>query len=336
MGCQDVWTIAEQNNGKIREVSYEILTRGRKLADKLGAELASVLFGYNISDDKLNELIHRGADKVYVVDDSVLDYFIVENYSNVLIDLIKKYKPEIIVAGATTSGRTLMPHVAVRVSTGLTADCTGLDIEKDTNNLLQTRPAIGGNILATIKTPYNRPQMATVRVKSTKPAPINKSRTGKIIKIKLKTELIDGKVERIGFRKTEEEATSIQDADIIISGGRGLRKKENFDLIRQLAKNLGGVVGASRDAVDRGWISYPHQVGLSGKTVSPKLYMAIGISGSIQHLAGIKTSDIIVAVNNDPDAQIFKISDFGIVGDLFEVVPLLNERLAKGVKQDEI
>jgi len=336
MGCQDVWTIVEQNKGKIREVSYEILTRGRKLADKLGVELASVLFGYNISDDKLNELIYRGADKVYVVDDSVLDNFIVENYSKVLVDLVKKYKPEIIIAGATTSGRTLMPHVAVRVNAGLTADCTELDIEKGTNNLLQTRPAIGGNILATIKTPNNRPQMATVRVKSTRPAPINKNRTGKIIKIELKTELIDGKVERIGFRKTEEEATSIQDADIIVSGGRGLRKKENFALIRQLAKNLGGVVGASRDVVDRGWISYPHQVGLSGKTVSPKLYIAIGISGSIQHLAGIKTSDTIIAINNDPDAQIFKISDFGIVGDLFEVVPLLNERLAKGVKQDEI
>ena len=305
MSSRDVWTIAEQSYGKIREVSYEILTRGRNLADKLGVGLASILMGYNISDDKLTELIYRGADKVYIVDGPLLENFIVENYSNVLVDLVKKYKPEIIVAGATTSGRTLMPHVAVRVNTGLTADCTGLDIEKGTNNLLQTRPAIGGNILATIKTPYSRPQMATVRVKSTKPAPINKNRTGKIIKIKLKTELIDGKVERIGFRKTEDEVTSIQDADIIISGGRGLRKKENFALIRQLAKNLGGVVGASRDAVDRGWISYPHQVGLSGKTVSPKLYIAIGISGSIQHLAGIKTSDIIIAINNDPDAQIF-------------------------------
>ena len=332
MSSRDVWTIAEQSQGKIKEVSYEILTRGRKMADKLGVELASILLGYNISDDKLNELIHRGADKVYIVNDSVLENFIVENYSNVLVDLVRKYKPNIIIAGATTSGRTLMPHVAVRVNAGLTADCTGLDIEKGTNNLLQTRPAIGGNILATIKTPNNRPQMATVRVKSTKPAPIDRSRTGKIIKIELKTELIDGKVERIGFRKTEEEAASIQDADIIVSGGRGLRKKENFVLIRQLAKNLGGVVGASRDAVDRGWISYPHQVGLSGKTVSPKLYIAIGISGSIQHLAGIKTSDIIIAINNDPDAQIFKISDFGIVGDLFEVVPLLNERLAKGAK----
>ena len=329
MSSRDVWTIVEQNKGKIREVSYEILTRGRKLADKLGVELASILMGYNISDDKLNELIYRGADKVYVVDGPLLENFIVENYSNVLVDLVRKYKPNIIIAGATTIGRTLMPHVAIRVNTGLTADCTELDIEKETNNLLQTRPAIGGNILATIKTPNNRPQMATVRVKSTKPAPIDRSRRGEIVKIKLKLELIDGRTERIGFRKTEDEATSIQDADIIVSGGRGLKKKENFILIRQLAKNLGGVVGASRDAVDRSWISYPNQVGLSGKTVSPKLYIAIGISGSIQHLAGIKTSDFIIAINNDPDAQIFKISDFGIVGDLFEVVPLLNERLAK-------
>jgi len=266
------------------------------------------------------------------IDAPELGNFIVENYSNVMVDLINEYKPEIIIAGATTSGRTLMPHVAVRVNAGLTADCTGLDIEEKTNILLQTRPAIGGNILATIKTPAHRPQMSTVRVKSTRPAPIDKNRTGKIIRIKLKPGLLDGRVKRIGFRKTEGEDTGIQDADIIVSGGKGLKKKENFTLIRQLAEKLGGVVGASRDAVDRGWISYPHQVGLSGKTVSPKLYVAIGISGSIQHLAGIKTADIIITVNNDPEAQIFKVSDFGIVGDLFEVVPLLNERLAKGAK----
>jgi len=329
MSHKDVWTIAEQSNGKIREVSCEILTRGRKLANRLGVSLVSVVLGCNVDENEINELIYRGADRVYLVDDPLLKDFIVENYSNVLVDLIKKYRPEIIIAGATTGGRTVMPHVAVKLSTGLTADCTGLDIEKDTGNLLQTRPAIGGNILATIKTPDTRPQMATVRVKSTRPAPLDKRRKGKIFRIKLKEELIDGRVKKVGFRKTEEEAVNIQDADIVISGGRGIKKKENFAMLKDLAKNLDGVVGASRDAVDRGWISYPHQVGLSGKTVSPKLYMAVGISGSIQHLAGIKTSDIIVAINNDPDAQIFKISDFGIVGDLFEIVPLLNERLKK-------
>ena len=332
MDYHGVWTIAEENHGKIREVSYELLTRGKKLAKKLGVKLASVLIGSGISDDELHQLIYRGADKVYVIDSPQLKYFIVENYSNVLVDIINKYRPEIIIAGASTSGRTLMPHVAVRTGAGLTADCTGLDIEEKTNNLLQTRPAIGGNILATIKTPDSRPQMATVRVKSTKPSPVDKSRTGEIVKIKLKDELIDGRVERIGFKETEEEAVNIQDADIIVSGGKGLKKEENFTLIKKLAGNLGGVVGASRDAVDRGWISYPHQVGLSGKTVSPKLYIAIGISGAIQHLAGIKTADNIIAINSDPDAQIFKVADFGIVGDLFEVVDLLNERLAKGVK----
>jgi electron transfer flavoprotein alpha subunit len=336
MVYQGVWTLAEESQGKIREVSYELLTRGRKLADKLGVDLVSVLIGGNVSDSELNQLIYRGADKVYVVDDPKLENFIVENYSNILVDLINKYKPEIIIAGASTSGRTLMPHVATKVGTGLTADCTELDIEEKTNNLLQTRPAIGGNILATIKTPNNRPQMATVRVKSTRPAPVDDSRRGEILRIKLNPELIDGRVEWIGFKKTEDETISIQDADVIISGGRGLKKKENFALIRQLAENLDGVVGASRDAVDRGWISYPHQVGLSGKTVSPKLYIAIGISGAIQHLAGIKTADVVIAINSDPDAQIFKVSDFGIVGDLFEVIPLLNESLAKGGKQDEI
>jgi len=336
MMSNDVWTIAEQSDGKIKEVSYEILTRGRKLAGSLGVELASVILGHDISSDKLSELIYRGADKVYLVDDPRLNYFIVENYSNILEDLIKGYKPEIVIAGATTGGRTLMPHVAVRLQTGLTADCTELDIEKDTGNLLQTRPAIGGNILATIKTPHTRPQMATVRVKSTRPAPLDSSRKGKIIKVKLKPGLIDGRVERIKFRKTEDEKTNIQNADIIVSGGRGLKKKENFDLIFRLAKSLGGSIGASRDAVDRGWISYPHQVGLSGKTVSPKLYIAIGISGSIQHLAGIKTSDTIVAINSDPEAQIFKISNFGIVADLFEALPLINEKLEKRGRKNEV
>jgi len=331
-----VWTIAETNQGKIKEVSFELLTRGRKLADKLGTELASVLMGNNINNDDVQELVYRGADKVYVIIDPQLENFIVENYANVLDSLVNEYRPEIIIAAATTSGRSLMPYLSVRVNAGLTADCTGLDIEEDTGNLLQTRPAIGGNILATIKTPKHRPQMATVRPKSTRPVPKDENRTGEIINIALKPELIDGRVESFGCKKNEQEDINIQDADIIISGGRGLKKAENFGLIRELAQHLNGVVGASRDAVDRGWISYPHQVGLSGKTVLPKLYIAIGISGAIQHLAGMKTSDNIIAINNDPEAPIFKVADFGIVGDLFEVIPMLNEQLAKEAKGDEI
>jgi len=336
MNYHGVWTIAETNRGKIKDVSFELLTRGRKLADKLGTELASVLIGNNINNDDLQEFIYRGADKVYVVNNPQLDNFIVENYTNVLKDLISKYKPEIIITAATTSGRTLMPYLAIKVNAGLTADCTELDIEEKTGNLLQTRPAIGGNILATIKTPKNRPQMATIRPNSTRLAPKDESRTGEIINIALKPELIDDRVESFGCKKNEQEDVNIQDADIVVSGGRGLKKGENFNLIRELAQHLGGVVGASRDAVDRGWISYSHQVGLSGKTVTPKLYIAVGISGAIQHLAGMKTADSIIAINNDPEAPIFKVADFGIVGDLFEILPILNEQLVKESKGDEI
>ena len=336
MNYHGVWTIAETNRGKIKDVSFELLTRGRKLADKLGTELASVLMGNNINNDDVQEFIYRGADKVYVVNNPQLDNFIVENYTNVLKDLISEYKPEIIIAAATTSGRTLMPYLAIKVNAGLTADCTDLDIEEDAGNLLQTRPAIGGNILATIKTPKHRPQMATVRPKSTRPAPKDENRTGEIINIAPKPNLIDGRVESFGCKKNEQEDVNIQDADIVVSGGRGLKKKDNFSLIRELAQHLGGVVGASRDAVDRGWIPYPHQVGLSGRTVLPKLYLALGISGAIQHLAGMKTADNIIAINNDPEAPIFKVADFGIVGDLFEILPMLNEQLAKESKEDEI
>jgi len=324
-----IWTIAEINKGKVKDVSFELLTWGRKLANKLDTELASILIGNNINNDNIREFIYRGADKVYIVNNPQLDNFIVENYTNVLKDLISEYIPEIIVAAATTSGRTLMPYLAIKVNAGLTADCTELDIEEDTGNLLQTRPAIGGNILATIKTPKHRPQMATVRPKSVRPASKDETRTGEIININFKPEWIDGRVESFGFKTNEQEYINIQDADIVVSGGRGLKKGENFSLIRELAQHLGGVVGSSREAVDRGWISYPHQVGLSGKTVTPKLYIAIGISGSIQHLAGMKTADNIIAINNDSKAPIFQVADFGIVGDLFEILPKLKEKLAK-------
>jgi len=336
MNYHGVWTIAETNRGKIKEVSFELLTRGRKLADKLGTELVSVLIGNNISNDDVQELVFRGADKVYLINDPQLENFIVENYTNVLKDLVNGYRPEIIIAAATANGRTLMPYLSVKINAGLTADCTELDIEENTGNLLQTRPAIGGNILATIKTPENRPQMATVRPKSTRPAPKNENRTGEIINIALKHNLIDGRVKSFGYKKNEQEDVNIHEANIVVSGGRGLKRKENFNLIRELAQHLGGVVGASRDAVDRDWISYPHQIGLSGKTVIPKLYIAVGISGAIQHLAGMKTAENIIAIDNDPEAPIFKVSDFGIVGDLFEILPILNEQLAKEVTEDEV
>lgn len=326
-----VWTIAEARDGALRQVSFELLTRGRKLADKRDTTLSSVVLASGISDETVRELIKRGADRVYVVDDPALAHFTAETFSNVLVKLIDTYKPEIIIAAATTSGRTLMPHVSMRTHAGLTADCTDLDIEEGTGNLLQTRPAIGGNILATIKTPEFRPQMSTVRPRSTKPAPADASRTGEIVRLPFDPALRDDRVRRIGFKANEGEEVDIQAADVVVSGGKGLKKAENFALIRELAEKLGGSIGASRDAVDRAWIGYPHQVGLSGKTVTPKLYVAAGISGAIQHLAGMKTAETIVAINSDPDAQIFRVADYGIVGDLFEILPLLNERLSREV-----
>lgn len=329
MVSKSVWTFSEQADGRLKTISYELLARGRSLADKLGSDLSAVVLGADIDRSDLQELILRGADKVYVVEDAILEHFLVEPYANVMEFLVNTYKPDVLLAGATTAGRTLMPYIAIKVDTGLTADCTELDIEEETGNLLQTRPAIGGNIMATIKTPDHRPQMATVRSKSTTPLPRNLERKGEIIPVQVPTELLKSRAERLGFKSTEDDESNIQDADKIVAGGRGLKKSENFAMIRVLAEKLNASVGASRDAVDRGWISYPHQVGLSGKTVNPQLYIAVGISGSIQHLAGMKTSENIVAINTDPDAQIFQVADFGVVGDLFEVVPALIEELEK-------
>jgi electron transfer flavoprotein alpha subunit len=330
MSRQGVWTVSEYDGGRLRSISYELLARARPLAEKLNTELSTVLIGNGIEKEAARELIYRGADRVYLVDDMALESFIVENYSAMLTKLIVRHKPDIVIAGATTFGRTLLPHVAVKVHTGLTADCTALDIEEGSGNLLQVRPAIGGNIMARIKTPQKRPQMATVRPKTLQSAARNSRREGMIIREEFGHDMIDRRVERVGHRKLGTGGAEIQDADIIVSGGAGLKKGDNFKIIQELAEKLGGAVGGSRNAVDRGWITYPHQVGLSGKTVTPKLYIAVGISGSIQHLAGMKTSRHIIAINNDPDAPIFKVADIGVVGDLFEIVPLINE-----VLQDE-
>lgn len=330
-----VWTVAEQVGGRLTPVSYELLAWGRQLADKLdalgrkGAELCSVVMGAGLDEGDLRGLILRGADKVYVVEAPALERFLARPYARALERLIRWHKPEIILAGATTTGRTLMPYLAVRIPTGLTADCTGLDIDDETGNLIQTRPAIGGNVLATIVTATHRPQMATVRPRSAVPPPPVDGRQGEIIVVQMDEQLLQSRVERLGFRSLERDEANIQEAEKVVSGGRGLKKAENFALIRELAEKLGAAVGASRDAVERGWIPYPHQVGLSGKTVSPGLYVAVGISGSIQHLAGMRTADCIVAINNDPDAQIFQVADFGVVGDLFEFLPALVEELER-------
>ncbi len=323
----EVWIVAEICEGKLKDVSFELLARGRVLADALGVRLGSIVMGHKVEKAELEKLVRHGSDVIYASDDIRLASFGCERYSNVLVHLITAHKPQIVIAGATSMGRTLMPYVAVKTHAGLTADCTELAIEEGSGNLLQTRPAIGGNIMATIKTADHRPQMATVRPRSMRPLDPDPKRRGTIEHVGFAYEWDDTRVEVLGIRKMDDQQLSIEEAEVVVSGGRGLKKRDNFSLIEQLAKHLGGQVGASRDAVDRGWASYPHQVGLSGKTISPRLYVAVGISGAVQHLAGIKTAECIVAINSDERANLLDIADFAIVGDLFSIVPEIERRL---------
>jgi len=323
-----VWTLGEYREGNISSVSYELLSWGRKLADKLGEELVSVILGYDIKN-KTEELISKGTDKVYVVDHPALQYFTPDVYPKILESLIREYKPEIFIAAANTFGRTIMPILAARLLTGLTADCTDLDIEENKGILIQTRPAIGGNVMATIVTDKCRPQMATVRPKAKRPLEKNISRKGQIILKEYPDMVYKSKIKFIDFIKDKSIETPIQEAEVIISGGKGLKSERNFKILHELSREVGGVVGSSRPPVDTGWIPYSHQIGLSGKVVSPRLYIAIGISGAVQHLAGMSSAKTIIAINKDFDANIFKVSDFGIVGDLFEIVPILIGRLRK-------
>ena len=325
-GYRGVWIFAEQRNGNLSTVSFELLGVGRKLADDLGVDLTAVLFGPDM-DGAAEELVCRGADQVLWVDNEALLIFHDDIYAQVLARLIEEEKPEIVLTGATAIGRSFIPKVAVRVNTGLTADCTGLAIDLERRLLLQTRPAYGGNIMATIICPNKRPQMATVRHKVMPAAEPQEGRTGQIIRRTAKPEHLASRTTLVEFVEEVEETVNLVEADIIVSGGRGLGKPENFALIRELALAVGGAVGSSRAAVDAGWIPYSHQVGQTGKTVSPKLYIACGISGAIQHLAGMQSSDVIVAINKDPDAPIFDVATYGIVGDLFEVVPELIRKL---------
>ncbi|MFA5852022.1 MAG: electron transfer flavoprotein subunit alpha/FixB family protein [Spirochaetales bacterium] len=323
----EVWTIAEQGGGRLKSVSFELLARGRNLADKLGVRLVSVLLADSIGEEALRELIERGADHVVCIEHGALRDFVCETFSKAIVAIARERKPQIILAAATSSGRTLMPHIAVTLHAGLTADCTELDIEEGTGLLLQTRPAIGGNIMATIKTPDHRPQMSTVRPKSARALERDSCREGTIERIALDPSFVEKRVEVLGLERDVEGFENIEEAAIVVSGGRGLKKADNFKLVRELAESLGGVVGASREAVDRGWITYPHQVGLSGKTISPRLYICAGVSGAIQHLAGIKTAETIVSINSDPEAGIHKLADFALVGDLFEILPRLRKRI---------
>jgi len=321
-----VCVVAEQKKSIIQSITYELLGKGRELADRLDVELSCILLGDNVGD-KANDLIHRGADKVYVVDSAKLKHFQDEPYTNVITELIKEYKPEIVLCGATSIGRSLISRVAIKLRAGLTADCTGLDIDEERRLLLQTRPAFGGNIMATIICPNHRPQMSTVRHKVMKEAEPDSTRKGEIIKKIYPDKLLVSRIKVIEVVEEEKEKVNLSEADFIVSGGRGLGKPENFSVVQELADTLGAAVGASRAAVDANWIPYSHQVGQTGKTVCPKIYIACGISGQIQHLAGMSSSDIIIAINKDSDAPIFKVAAYGIVGDLFKILPILTKKI---------
>ncbi|MEE8569732.1 MAG: FAD-binding protein [Candidatus Bathyarchaeia archaeon] len=312
-----VLVFGEQRRGVISPVVYELVGKGRELADKLDERLECVILGDNMKT-QAEDLAEYNVNKVYVFDSTLLADFRDDPYTQFLTSLVKEIKPSIFLIGATSIGRSLAPRLATRLQTGLTADCTGLDIDSE-GNLLQTRPAFGGNVMATILCTNHRPQMATVRYKVMKRAEKQPEYRGEVVFKKTEDVVVDRT--RILSVSTESEDVSLAEAQIIVSGGKGLGNPKGFRLIEELANALGGAVGASRLVVDDGWVPFKHQVGLSGKTVRPKLYIACGISGAVQHLAGMQTSDVIVAINKDPSAPIFKVADYGIVGDLYEIIP---------------
>lgn len=319
---EGVWVFIEQLGGTISPVSWELLGEGRKLAEKLKVDLAGVLLGQNIKELQ-EEVFKYGADILYIIDDSVLNQYRTEPYAESLVKLVQKYEPEIILMGATTLGRDLSGVVATKLGTGLTADCTMLDIDMEKRLLLQTRPAFGGNIMATILCPDKRPQMATVRPRVMEMPKPQEGRRGKVIveEMGIKEENILTKV--IEIIKESGQAVYLDKAEIIVTGGRGIGAHKHWAMVEELANVLGGTVGATRAAVEAGWVPFNHQIGQTGQTVRPKIYIGLGVSGAIQHLVGMQMADIIVAINRDPKAPIFKVATYGIIGDIFEVVPAL-------------
>jgi len=323
-----VWVFIEQHQGRIKPVSLELLSKAKELAQKLKQELVAVLAGDNVSH-LIKELVSYGIHKIYLVENEVLKRYTTDAYTYVLVSLVSQYKPNILLIGATNMGRDLAPRIAARLRVGLTADCTDLDITQE-GYLLQTRPAFGGNIMAQILCKYTRPQMATVRPNVFKKSvTCSNSQSPEIIKMEAKLNPLSIRTKIIEVVKEVSEVANLEEADIIVSAGRGLGSPDNLYLVRDLAKILGAAVGGSRAIVDAGWLPHHQQVGQSGKTVAPELYIACGISGAIQHLVGMQTSKRVIAINKDPEAPIFKIATLGIVGDLFKVIPLLIEDLKK-------
>ena len=326
---KDLWVFVETNeDGTAKNVGIELLTPGKMMAGKQGGALVAVVIGNNV-DAAVKAASEHGADKVIVVEGPEYAHYTTDAYSIALVTLVEKYGPTSMLIGATNNGRDLGPRVSCRLHTGLTADCTALDIDEESGNVAWTRPAFGGNLMATILCPDNRPQIGTVR-----PGVFKKSDAGEakaeIIKEDIHVDAKDIRTQILELiKEADGENVDLEGAEIIVSGGRGVGGPEGFEPVKALADALGGVVGASRAAVDAGWIAHAHQVGQTGKTVGPKLYIACGISGAIQHLAGMSGSDVVVAINKDPEAPIFDVADYGVVGNLFEVLPVLTEEIKK-------
>lgn len=325
--ARNVWVFIEVVRGKIKGVSLELLGQGRKMADDLGEKLVAIIPGNEI-EDFAKMAIHYGADEAIVVDQKELKDYSTDGYTKAMCTLIKKYNPAVLLIGATNNGRDLGPRVSSRMQTGLTADCTELGVDSETRLVKWTRPAFGGNLMATILCPDHRPQIGTVRPGVFKKPEEDTGRKGEIIH-----ETVEFGPDEIRTRIVEviTEAggadVNLEEAEIIVSGGRGVGGPEGFEVLKELADEIGAQIGASRATVDSGWISSLHQVGQTGKSVGPKIYIACGISGAIQHVAGMSSSDVIIAINKDPDAPIFNIADYGIVGDLFEIIPELTKRI---------
>ncbi|MHB1454046.1 MAG: electron transfer flavoprotein subunit alpha/FixB family protein [Saccharofermentanales bacterium] len=324
----NVWVIAEVLSGKVQPVTHELVGAARVLADIRKSEVWVVLFGSSVTD-QADGLIPYGADKVLVVDDARLSNFSDEIEARLLVRMIRKYNPEIMICGATTRGRALIPRVAVITNSGLTADCTELGIDPLNGDFLQTRPAFGGNIMATIRCSNHRPQMATVRPRVMKSPDPDYGRTGSVIHEEV-TESDASKIKRIlEVFHSSETAVNLADAQIIISGGRGMKGIEGFNMLRQFASRVGGAVGASRAAVDAGWIPYAHQVGQTGQTVQTKVYISCAISGQIQHLVGMQSCDLIIAIDKNPDTAMMQMADIAVTGDIFEIIPILTREIPK-------
>ena len=326
---KDLWVFVETNpDGSAKNVGIELLTPGRMMADKQGGKLVAVVIGDN-PQAAVDDANAHGADEIIVVDGPEYKEYTTDAYAIALVAMVEKYGPTSMMIGATNNGRDLGPRVSCRLHTGLTADCTGLDIDEETGNVAWTRPAFGGNLMATIMCPDHRPQIGTVRPGVFKKGDVVEGHAN-IIKedFHVAAEQIRTQVLEV-LKEMGDEQVDLEGAEIIVSGGRGVGGPEGFETIKLLADALGGTVGASRAAVDSGWIAHAHQVGQTGKTVGPKLYVACGISGAIQHVAGMSSSDTIVAINKDPDANIFNIADYGIVGDLFQVIPILVDEINK-------